>query len=62
MNMDMLFFLLAVVSFTLGGGMGTILKDVHIRYTEYKLTEDLKDAKAEILRLRAQVANLVGRQ
>lgn len=58
----MLFFILAAVSFTLGGAMGTIWKDVHTRHNEYKLIEDLKDARAEILRLRAQVAKHIGLQ
>lgn len=61
-NLDVLFFVLAAVCFTLGGVMGTILQDAHARQREYRLTENLKDAKAEILRLRAQVANLIGHQ
>lgn len=62
MSMDILFFLLAAVSFSLGGAFGTILKDAHSRQREYKLTEDVKDARAEILRLRAQVAKHIGLQ
>lgn len=57
-----LFFILAAVNFSFGGAFGVILKDAYSQNREYKLTEDLKDARAEILRLRAQVAKHIGRQ
>lgn len=57
---DVLFFILAAVSFSFGGAFGVILKDTQSRHREYKLTEDLKDARAEVLRLRAQVAKHIG--
>lgn len=61
-SVDMLFFILAAVSFSFGGAFGVILKNAHSQNREYKLTEDLKDARAEVLRLRAQVAKHIGRQ
>jgi hypothetical protein len=59
--MNILFFWLAFFSFIMGS-IGTVLViDARTRQTEHRLWEDLKDARTEILRLRAQVAAIIGR-
>lgn len=60
-NFDALLYVAVVLSFTLGGVMGIILKDSLSRHREYGLAEDLKAADVEILRLRAQVALHIGK-
>lgn len=56
-----LMFWLSGLSFILGGAVGIMVSHARAEQIAHRVEEDLKEAKAEILRLRAHVASIIGR-
>jgi hypothetical protein len=56
-----LMFWLAAFSFFVGGVMGIIVRHAYAEEIAHRKDGQLKDAKDEVARLRAQVAHLIGR-
>jgi hypothetical protein len=59
---QVLYFILGSFSFVTGLGVGMSIRNALTTRVNHRQSEDLKDARTEILRLRAQVANIIGRQ